>query len=90
MFMDEIFSNKKIELTESELIENIQEIQQTSVSGLRPDKRLAYQNSILNLTTEMETGTGKTYVYTRSMFELNKHYGRNKFIIMVPSVAIRE
>jgi type III restriction enzyme len=38
----------------------------------------------------METGTGKTYVYTRSMFELNRQYGWSKFIIMVPSIAIRE
>jgi len=44
----------------------------------------------LNFTTEMETGTGKTYVYTKTMYELNKQYGWNKFIIMVPSVAIRE
>jgi type III restriction enzyme len=38
----------------------------------------------------METGTGKTYVYTKSIFELNKLYGWSKFIIMVPSIAIRE
>ena len=44
----------------------------------------------LNFTIEMETGTGKTYVYTKTIYELNKHYGWNKFIIMVPSVAIRE
>lgn len=44
----------------------------------------------LNFTVEMETGTGKTYVYTRSMFELNRQYGWSKFIIMVPSIAIRE
>ncbi|PJA45443.1 restriction endonuclease subunit R, partial [Candidatus Uhrbacteria bacterium CG_4_9_14_3_um_filter_50_9] len=44
----------------------------------------------LNFTVEMETGTGKTYVYTKAMFELNKLYGWNKFIIMVPSIAIRE
>ena len=43
-----------------------------------------------NFTVEMETGTGKTYVYTRSVFELNKLYGFTKFIIVVPSVAIRE
>ena len=43
-----------------------------------------------NFSIEMETGTGKTYVYLRSIFELNKHYGFKKFIIVVPSVAIRE
>ncbi len=44
----------------------------------------------VNLDVEMETGTGKTYVYLRTMFELHKRYGWSKFIIMVPSVAIRE
>lgn len=44
----------------------------------------------INFTVEMETGTGKTYVYTRTIFELNKQYGWSKFIIMVPSIAIRE
>lgn len=43
-----------------------------------------------NLTVEMETGTGKTYTYIKTMFELNKHYGWSKFIIVVPSIAIRE
>src|SRR5699024_8682942 len=44
----------------------------------------------INLDVEMETGTGKTYVYIRTIFELNRRYGWNKFIIMVPSIAIRE
>src|SRR5690554_2732844 len=43
-----------------------------------------------NLTIEMETGTGKTYTYIKTMFELNKRYGWSKFIIVVPSIAIRE
>src|SRR5690606_32559107 len=43
-----------------------------------------------NLTIEMETGVGKTYTYIKTMFELNKRYGWSKFIIVVPSVAIRE
>ncbi len=44
----------------------------------------------MNFSIEMETGTGKTYVYLHSIFELNKLYGFKKFVIVVPSVAIRE
>ena len=80
----EIFSNKKLELTEDELLKNVKEIQKEQ--GLKTSSRLAG----LNFTVEMETGTGKTYVYTKTMYELNKHCGWSKFIIMVPSVAIRE
>lgn len=43
-----------------------------------------------NLTIEMETGVGKTYTYIKTMYELNKHYGWSKFVIVVPSIAIRE
>lgn len=80
----EIFSNKKVELTEEDILHNVQELQKQY--GLKVNKKLAG----MNFTIEMETGTGKTYVYTKTMYELNKHYGWNKFIIMVPSVAIRE
>ena len=81
---EEIFSNKKLELAESDILKNVQTLQKEQ--GLKTVSRL----DGLNFTIEMETGTGKTYVYTRTMYELNKHYGWNKFIIMVPSVAIRE
>jgi len=80
----EIFSNKKIEITDSDILKNVQALQKDQ--GLKVIDRL----DGLNFTIEMETGTGKTYVYTKTMYELNKHYGWNKFIIMVPSVAIRE
>jgi type III restriction enzyme len=80
----EIFSNKKIELTEEDILKNVKEIQKEQ--GLKPSSQL----DGLNFTIEMETGTGKTYVYTKTMYELNRHYGWSKFIIMVPSVAIRE
>ncbi|MFH1653177.1 MAG: DEAD/DEAH box helicase family protein [Pseudomonadota bacterium] len=80
----EIFSNKKIEITDSDILKNVQALQKEQ--GLKVIDRL----DGLNFTIEMETGTGKTYVYTKTMYELNKHYGWNKFIIMVPSVAIRE
>jgi len=80
----EIFSNKKLELTANDILKNVQTLQKEQ--GLKIVDRL----DGLNFTIEMETGTGKTYVYTKTMYELNKHYGWNKFIIMVPSVAIRE
>jgi len=80
----EIFSNKKLELTEEDILKNVQEIQKEQ--GLKPSSKLAG----FNFTVEMETGTGKTYVYIKTMYELNKLYGWNKYIIMVPSVAIRE
>ncbi len=81
---EEIFSNKKIELTPEELLKNIQDVQKDQ--GLKTSSNLEG----FNYTIEMETGTGKTYVYTKTMFELYEHYGWSKFIIMVPSVAIRE
>lgn len=84
IFVEEIFSNKKLEITESDILQNVQTLQKEQ--GLKTISKL----DGLNFTIEMETGTGKTYVYTKTMYELNKHYGWNKFIIMVPSVAIRE
>lgn len=93
----EIFSNKPTELSDSKLLENIQAAQKEQ--GLPVSSKLESPLKVKdvsvtrlapNLTVEMETGTGKTYVYTRAMFELNKRYGWNKFIVMVPSVAIRE
>ncbi|HKL86175.1 MAG TPA: DEAD/DEAH box helicase family protein, partial [Treponemataceae bacterium] len=83
-FVSEIFSNKKLTISENEILKNVQALQKEQ--GLKTVSKL----DGLNFTTEMETGTGKTYVYTKTMYELNKHYGWNKFIIMVPSVAIRE
>ena len=55
-------------------------------NGLRPSASLASGD----FTVEMETGTGKTYVYLRTIFELNRRYGFTKFVIVVPSVAIKE
>ncbi len=85
LFVDEIFSNKKLTLAESNILKNVQELQREQ--GIPVVKKL---EKGLNFTVEMETGTGKTYVYTKMMFEMHKQYGWNKFIIMVPSVAIRE
>ncbi len=88
IFVEEIFSNKKLKLTENEILKNVQEIQKEQ--GLKTTRNLAMLNGKPQFTIEMETGTGKTYVYTRTMYELNKQYGWSKFIIMVPSIAIRE
>jgi type III restriction enzyme len=71
-------------LLDDELLANLNDIQLRN--GLRPSASLASGD----FTVEMETGTGKTYVYVRSIFELNKRYGFTKFVIVVPSVAIKE
>lgn len=73
-----------LELTDEELLSSVNDIQMRN--GL--PKSIDINNR--NFTIEMETGTGKTYVYTRTIYELNKNYGFTKFIIVVPSVAIRE
>ena len=81
------WSNHKIvpELNDSIILEHIQKIQRAN--QLAPSSKLEGR---YNLTIEMETGVGKTYTYIKTMFELNKHYGWSKFIVVVPSIAIRE
>ncbi|MDO5445848.1 MAG: DEAD/DEAH box helicase family protein [Eubacteriales bacterium] len=81
------WSNQKIvpELSDGVILEHLQKIQRTN--GIEPSSRLEGR---YNLTIEMETGVGKTYTYIKTMYELNKHYGWSKFIVVVPSVAIRE
>jgi type III restriction enzyme len=74
----------RLTLLDDELLENLGEIQIRH--GLPPSGALASGD----FTVEMETGTGKTYVYLRTIFELNKRYGFTKFVIVVPSVAIKE
>ncbi len=73
------------ELSKEMILEHIQKIQRTH--QIAPSKKL---EGMYNLTIEMETGVGKTYTYIKTMYELNKHYGWSKFIVVVPSVAIRE
>ncbi len=83
--------NAEIELTEGQLLANIQAVQRArnlSVSTKLMDSRAAPWAP--NLDVEMETGTGKTYVYIKTIMELNKRYGWSKFIVVVPSIAIRE
>lgn len=81
------WSNQKVipELNDRRILENINKIQRTN--QISPSEKLEGR---FNLTIEMETGVGKTYTYIKTMYELNKHYGWSKFIVVVPSIAIRE
>ena len=81
------WSNQKIipELSDATILEHLNKIQRSN--QIEPSPKLEGR---YNLTIEMETGVGKTYTYIKTMFELNKHYGWSKFIIVVPSIAIRE
>lgn len=74
----------RLQLLDDEILANLNDVQLRN--GLRPSTSLASGD----FTVEMETGTGKTYVYLRSIFELNKRFGFTKFVIVVPSVAIKE
>ena len=74
----------RLTLLDDELLKNLSDIQLRG--GLPPSGSLTSGD----FTVEMETGTGKTYVYLRTIFELNKRYGFSKFVIVVPSVAIKE
>lgn len=82
------YRNSNIELSDSQLLDNIRKIQDGQ--DIKQSPQLVGDLSRLGLDIEMETGTGKTYVYIKTMFELNKRYGWNKFIVVVPSIAIRE
>lgn len=90
----------RLEISEEILLDNLKKVQQAN--GIPADSELKYIEGEIqtanglqrvrfpNFSVEMETGTGKTYVYLRTLLELNKQYGFLKFIIVVPSVAIRE
>lgn len=82
---EEGFKNKPITISEEEVLENIRKVQANN--GLKPSDKLEGK---YNLTIEMETGTGKTYTYIRTMYELYEAYGWSKYIVVVPSIAIRE
>lgn len=82
----ELGLGNRLTLIEDELLENLREIQIRN--GVKVSEALSRRD--LNFTIGMETGTGKTYVYLRTIFELNRIYGFTKFIIVVPSVAIKE
>lgn len=82
------YGNARVALTREELLENVRKIERRN--NVPESTELAKSPGAVSLDIEMETGTGKTYVYTKTMFELNKLYGWSKFIIVVPSIAIRE
>ena len=90
--MDEVddtgYLNEMLQLTDEQLLKNIHAVQQDN--EIYQSASLAKGLGRCALDVEMETGTGKTYVYIKTMFELNKRYGWSKFIVVVPSIAIRE
>jgi len=89
MFSELGFKNADLLLSDASLLDNIQHVQRQQnlpISDVLCRTKIAR----VNLDIEMETGTGKTYCYIKTIFELNKQYGWSKFIIVVPSIAIRE
>ena len=89
LFAESGFKNADLKLTDIALLENITQVQHQQ--NLPQSSELVKTKvSRVNLDIEMETGTGKTYCYIKTIFELNKQYGWSKFIIVVPSIAIRE
>jgi type III restriction enzyme len=84
MMESDLGVGNRLSLLDDELHKNLADVQMRA--GLPPSSTLASGD----FTVEMETGTGKTYVYLRTIFELNKRYGFTKFVIVVPSVAIKE
>ncbi|MFV0249309.1 MAG: type III restriction-modification system endonuclease [Tenacibaculum sp.] len=84
MFNTDLGVGNKLSLLDEELLENVQKIQLRN--GLKQTQALTSKD----FSVEMETGTGKTYVYLRTIFEMNQKYGFTKFTIVVPSIAIKE
>jgi type III restriction enzyme len=83
------FRNAQMQLGHSQLLDNIQRVQRQQNLPVSP-ALVPSPPCAVNLDVEMETGTGKTYVYIKTMFELHQRYGWSKFIVVVPSIAIRE
>ena len=84
-------ANAEIAVTSADLLKNVNDVQR--IRNLPLSERLVDSTGapgVLNLDVEMETGTGKTYVYIRTILELNKRYGWSRFVVVVPSIAIRE
>lgn len=86
---DSGFKNRELVLTKDQLLANIHAVQQRQ-NLPQSEKLISTKVCGVNLDIEMETGTGKTYCYIKTMFELNRRYGWSKFIVVVPSIAIRE
>jgi type III restriction enzyme len=85
-FMGTVGVGNRLDLGKEEILRNLRKVQLRN--GLPQSRTL--KGGRLDFDVEMETGTGKTYVYLRTAFELNQAYGFTKFIIVVPSVAIKE
>lgn len=83
-YQNELGIGNRLELLDDEILANVQNIQLSN--GLAQTQKL----SSMDFSVEMETGTGKTYVYLKTIFEMNKKYGFTKFIVVVPSIAIKE
>lgn len=89
LFVVKGFGNKNVILVPEAVCENVRAIQ--TEQGLKPVEQLQQLQGVgTALTIEMETGTGKTYTYIKTMYELNARYGWTKFVVVVPSIAIRE
>lgn len=86
--LEAAYKNADVELTPQQLLKNIREVQ--TANNIKYSTELAAGLGTVSLDVEMETGTGKTYCYIKTMFELHKAYGWSKFIVVVPSIAIRE
>ena len=82
------YKNELVELTDEQLLQNIQTIQRQN--NIKTSASLIKDLGRCSLDIEMETGTGKTYVYLRTILELYQEYGFRKFMIVVPSIAIRK
>ena len=82
------YKNAPLALPPDQLLQNIRNIQ--TRNNIKLSESLVDHLGACSLDVEMETGTGKTYVYIKTIFELNKRYGWSKFIVVVPSIAIRE
>lgn len=86
---DEGFKNADIALPDLQVLTNVKDVQRRQNLPMS-EALVPSAGCKFNLDVEMETGTGKTYCYIKTMFEMNKRYGWSKFIVMVPSIAIRE
>ena len=84
MDQNDLGIGNRLRLLEEDIYANVKDIQLRN--GLAPSEKF----ESMDFTVEMETGTGKTYVYLRTIFEMNRRYGFTKFIIVVPSIAIKE
>lgn len=82
------YQNSNLLIGQSQILDNIRRVQK--YNDLPQSTQLSNMLGPVELDVEMETGTGKTFVYTKTIFELNRKYGWSKFIIIVPSIAIRE